>query len=209
MKLDSFEAVFLAIAFLVPGFVWSSVLSMLIPRRTQALQVRMLEFLTLSCFNYAIWSWLIFLVFKRSWDETHPVWAAGAFFFILFASPTLLGLCFARLRQRNKIAWFLVRFGFRTVACIPTAWDWHFRRQKPYWVIVRLSDGSRVAGYFGYNSFAGDDPQERDLYLEKVCRPAADKGSWEVVPDTGGVLLKAREVVAVEFKKVKGFDYEG
>jgi hypothetical protein len=190
MTFETFDAVLYTVTFLVPGFIWSAVLSMLIPRRSQAIEVRLLEFLTLSCINHGLWIWLLLPIFKGDFMDSHPFWAGAVLIFPLVASPVLLGLGTAHLHQKDWIRRFLGRFGFRTVHPIPTAWDYHFSRGRPYWVIVLLRDGSRVYGRFGPESFAGDDPDERDLYLEAVFRltptgePAipqsADGGWWQV-----------------------------
>jgi hypothetical protein len=47
MKLDSAQAILWAFAFLLPGFVWSAVYAMLIPRRQDTEQIRFMEFFTL------------------------------------------------------------------------------------------------------------------------------------------------------------------
>ncbi len=206
MTFDSFDAVFFTAAFLVPGFVWSAVLSMLVPRKSTAAQLRMMEFLTLSCINYGVWSWALFLLFRGEFIDLHPYWSAGCLFGIVFVSPTLFGLTSGVLTQKNAVAWFLGRFGFLTVHAIPTAWDRHFARLKPYWVLVTLRDGSRVYGLFGLESFAGDDPNCRDLYLEATYRPA-ETGDWARVEDTGGVLIMADQIAVIEFRKLAEVNY--
>jgi len=55
--------VFFTVGFLVPGFVWSAVLSLLVPSRRAATEIRFLEFLTLSCLNHGLWSWAVFMIF--------------------------------------------------------------------------------------------------------------------------------------------------
>jgi hypothetical protein len=55
MTFTSFDAVFFVVGFFVPGFVWSAVLSMLVPRRSTGAEVRVLEYLTLSCINHGLW----------------------------------------------------------------------------------------------------------------------------------------------------------
>lgn len=52
---DTVDAALITGAFLVPGFIWSAVLSMLVPRRVRAIELRFIEFLTLSCINHALW----------------------------------------------------------------------------------------------------------------------------------------------------------
>ncbi|MFB3138614.1 MAG: DUF6338 family protein, partial [Phycisphaerales bacterium] len=136
MTFDSFDTVFFTAAFLVPGFIWSAVLSMLVPRKSTAVQLRMMELLTLSCINYGLWSWALFLLFRGEFIDRHLYLSAGFLFAIVFILPTLLGLVSGLLTQKNAVAWFLGRFGFRTVHAIPTAWDRHFARLKPYWVLV-------------------------------------------------------------------------
>ena len=69
-----------------------------------------------------------------------------------------------------------------------TAWDWYFSHQKPCWCLVTLTDGSQVYGLFGEKSFAGDQPEYRDLYLEEAFQ-LLDDGQWAPMEDTGGVLI--------------------
>ena len=73
MSIDSFEVVFFTVGFLVPGFVWSAVLSMLVPTRTAATEVRFLQFLTLSCINHGLWSWALVWIFATSFLQQHPI----------------------------------------------------------------------------------------------------------------------------------------
>ena len=206
MALGSFEAVFFTAAFLVPGFVWSAVVSMLVPRRVRATELRVLEFLTLSCLNYGLWSWALFLIFRFDFLNRHPVWAAISLTGIIFISPVVLGLVSGRSLQRDWVARFLGRLGSRTVHLAPTAWDYQFSRGKPYWAMVRLSDGSTVYGFYGLGSFASDEPEQRDLYLEATYR-LTDSGEWAPVEDTGGVLITGDQIAWIEFRKLTEVDY--
>ena len=85
---------------------------------------------------------------------------------------------------------------------IPTAWDFKFMAEVPSWVIVTLKDGSRVYGFFGNASFAGDDANERGLYIEAVFTPT-DGQSWQPVQDTGGILIKSDQIASVEFRRLE------
>jgi len=205
MTYNTFDALFYSITFLVPGFVWSAVLSMLIPRRMRAIEVRMLEFLTFSCLNYAIWSWLIYRVFRTQFHEDYLGWTCLLLFAIVFVSPVALGLVFGKAAQSNWAAHFLGRLGFRTIHPIPAAWDFHFGKLRPYWMTVTLIDRSRVHGLFGTNSFAGDAP--KDLYVEAVFR-INENGDWVPVVDSGGVFIKAEQIAAIEFRKLTEVNYE-
>ena len=207
MTFGSFEAVFFTAAFLVPGFVWSAVVSMLVPSRTASAQIRVVEFLTFSCINHGLWSWALFPVFTTGFLDQHPWWSGLILFAIMFLSPIGLGLASGSLQQKESVGRFLRRLGLRTVHPVPRAWDWHFSRLKPYWVMVTLKDGARLYGLFHSRSFAASDPDRRDLYLEAQFRPL-ETGEWAPVEDTGGVLIMADQIAAIEFRKVEGEQYE-
>ena len=203
MVLQSFEVVFFTAGFLVPGFVWSAVLSMLMPAGTRSKDSRFVEFLTLSCINHGLWSWALFPVFKTGFLERQPWWSGAILFGVVFVSPVLLGVLTGWLQQNEAVGKFLGWLGLRSVHPIPSAWDWHFGRLKPYWVVVTMKDGSRVRGLFHSRSFAGSDPERRDLYLEAQYR-LLETGEWGPVEDTGGVLVMGGEIAAIEFREFGG-----
>jgi hypothetical protein len=122
----------------------------------------------------------------------------------MFVSPMGLGFLSARAQQKEWVSLFLRRLGVRTVDAIPTAWDWYFRQKKPSWMLVTLKNDSRVYGlYGGPGSFAGDDPQHRDLFLEATYRPLANS-EWAPVEDTGGILIMNDQIATIEFRKLNG-----
>lgn len=207
MTLSTVDALLIAIGFLVPGFVWSAVVSLFLPRRTRETNLRFLEFLTLSCLNHGLWSWALLLVLKTPFHQTQPGWTAMILFAIIFVSPVLLGLVSAGLRRADAVAKLLGRFGFHAIQPEPTAWDRHFFRAKPYWVVVTLRDGGLVYGLYFTRSFAGDEPGERDLYLEMQCR-RTETGAWTPIKDSGGVLIKAEQIALIEFRRISEFDYD-
>ena len=166
MGFDTLNSVVFAVAFLVPGFIWTAVLSLLVPRSKRDPQVRVLGFLTLSCVNNGLWSWLVYLIWSGDWYKAHPVVSAGVVLLVLLVSPVALALVTGRLRQKETLARALQRVGFDTVHSVSTAWDFQFGQTESYWAIVALKDGSRIYGLFGVESFAGDNVGGRDLYLE-------------------------------------------
>jgi len=89
---------------------------------------------------------------------------------------------------------------------VPTAWDYQFGRAKPYWVLVRLKDGSTVYGLWGLSSFASDEPEDRDLYIEAVFRPT-ERGDWAPVEDSGGAWITGEQIAVIEFRKLTEVDY--
>ena len=105
----------------------------------------------------------------------------------LIALATLI----RRLRQR---------LGFVSRRPITTAWDYIFSRRRPVWILVTMTDGSTVAGYFGPRSFASSDPRGRDLYIESVF-VADDNGPWHEVPMNAGVWIAGTHILNIELRK--------
>ena len=156
MQFTSLDAVIFTGVFLVPGFIWSAVLSMLVPRKSRESPVRMLEFLTLSCINHALWIWLLVPVFKTGLLQDHAVWAGLALFVPTFASPIGLGLLTGHLYQTDWPRRVLQRWGFRSLHQAPTAWDYQFSRGQRYLVLVTFRDRFQVwIGYRINSRFAG------------------------------------------------------
>jgi hypothetical protein len=195
MQISNATAIILTAAFLMPGFVWSAVLSMFLPRRAKQAENRFLEFFTLSCINNSLWFALFLYFALLGYFARKPLLASLWVFVALFVSPLLLGLLCARLAQTAWLAPLLRRLGFRTVNYIKSAWDWHFSRQIPLWAVATMKDGSVIYGYFGPNSFAGDDP--KDIYLEKTYKPE-DNGFGTTEGNYGGLIM-AEQIAAIEF----------
>ena len=171
------------------------------PRRAGETQIRFLEFLTLSCINHGLWIWLTFPRLQTG-PSASPFIEGLILFLVVFLSPILLGLLTGKWLQTDSIKSFLGRLGFfRTVHPIPTAWDYKFSRIAPSWVVVTLKDGAHVFGLFGSRSFAGDDPSERDIYLEAQFQPTPT-GEWAPVEDTDGIIVKADQIAAIEFRRM-------
>ena len=160
MTFSSLDAVLLTIAFLVPGFVWECALQIFLRRREERADRTWIRFLTLSAFNYGLWSWLIYLLLIRCEVLSRPWVAALAWFCILFVSPAVLGAATGLLSQRPIVRRVLAGFGVHTVHPVPTAWDYVFSHLPPtgFWVLVTLVDGSTVAGVLSDRSFASSDP---------------------------------------------------
>ncbi len=208
MTFSSFEVVFFTADFLVPGFVWSAVLSMVVPRYTEPPQIRVLEYLTLSCINHGLWSWALYAMFASGWASRNSFLPGVCLFGIIFVSPVALGLLSGYLQQREVVPGFFRSLGLRTIHATPQAWDWHFSRQEPYWVVVTLKDGAHIYGLYGDRSFASSDSGRRDLFLEEQFRLVPETGEWAPVEDTGGVLLTGDQIVAIEFRKLFEVNYE-
>lgn len=73
MTIDRLDIVFYTLAFVVPGFVLHSTFGMFVPRKDERADLTLLRFLTWTSLNYAIWSWLIYLLFHVEFFTAHPI----------------------------------------------------------------------------------------------------------------------------------------
>jgi len=198
MTFDSFEVIFYTLAFVVPGFIFSSVFSILVPVRPDK-EYAIIRFLLFSSVNYAVCSGLIFYITRPGYAGAHPLFAAASWMGIVFVSPIILGTIVGAISQREKIRKALQFLGLNPVHIIPTGWDFRFSRiTEGKWVLVTLKDGSKVAGWFGSNSFASSDAQDRDIYIEEVYR-INETGPWSSIPNNEGVLLRGEQISFIEF----------
>ena len=198
MTFNSFDAVFFTVAFLVPGFVWESVLHMFPRRREDSADRVWVRLLTLSALNYAFLSWLIYLLLAKVGVLARPWVAALAWFLILFVSPAALGAASGLLGQRTAVRRLLARYGIYTVHPVPTAWDYIFSQPAGSWVLITLADGSAVAGVFSARSFASSGASDRDLYLEQLY-DVEDEGLWQPAPMNRGVWIRGEAIRTIEF----------
>ena len=124
-----------------------------------------------------------------------------SWFVWLFVIPLVVGFALATIQNAQIGNWArsaLARFGLSPVHPIPTAWDWKFSDGNKQWVLVTLTDGSQVAGYWGSESFVSSDPTERDIYIQKIYALDPATGNWKEAGDSG-ILIASGQVQTIEF----------
>jgi hypothetical protein len=198
------DALFILLAFVVPGFVISFVRSQFATGRPQKGTDQVLGYLTLSAINYAVFSWLVYILVVTDVPQEHPLWAAFLWFVVILVGPALLGAGLGVAIQRDLFRPRLASLKLQPVHVVPTAWDYQFGRlREAHWVLVRLRDGGTVAGFFGPNSFASSDPEERDIFIEQLYR-IDENQAWQRMKEGHGALITKDEVQSVEFWPIVG-----
>jgi hypothetical protein len=162
-----------------------------------------LYFIIAVLLNYGVWSPLIYLLVTNSLFANSPSCQAITWLVIIFISPIALALVTAKLSQENILSRCMGRLPrlvrLRPISPIPTGWDWIFGRTDPCFVIVTLTDGNLIAGYFGLQSLASSDPARRDIYLERQYVIPND-GEWQEVPDARGIYIEGSHIAFIEFR---------
>jgi hypothetical protein len=203
MKLEDFSDVYFVISVLVPGFIYSGVVSAFVPLRAHSEKnTLLLRYLTATAFNYAICSPLIYLLVIGHILAAHPVGQAICWFFIMFIAPVLLAMARAKIIQSDGLGWLYRWLGLRVISPIPTGWDWIFNTTGPCFILVTLTDGTEIAGYFGKRSMASSDPDRKDIYIETVYTVPEDEGPWALVQGSLGMHIDGSQITYIEFRKV-------
>lgn len=195
--LKDLNNVYLVAAFIIPGLVISYMRSRFITGRMEKFSDAALGYLTLTLIYYGFALPVIGWILRVEPGPLKTLLWWG----LIIVGPMAFGLLLGLATQREWLRWIATKLGLRMVHNTPTSWDWRFGScRKPRFVMVTLTDGSSVAGIFGLDSFASTDPAERDIYLEEVMDVGAD-GAWSYRSEPTGILIIAKEIRYVEFKK--------
>ncbi len=207
MTVSNFDVVFYTISFLVPGFVMNSVISAFQPQKELEEKSTLLKYLTLSSINYALCSWLIFIISQKEFIDQYPKWTAFFWFAIVFVSPVIVGALIGISKQREWVRRLLQKIGISTTHSITSAWDYIFSRAEPEWILVTLKDDSTIAGWFGSESFAASKADGKDLYIQEIYK--INEGTWQKLERKSGIWVEAERIKHVEFiKDLKGNNHE-
>lgn len=199
MDISNIDDIFNVIVFIIPGFLSYGVQSAFVPQKAEPIQITVLRLVTFGSVNYALWSWLIYLMNTSAFFQQHPGRLIIAWFFILLISPLLIGLVAGNVRQTGSLRRRLQMLGLNPMHYIPTAWDYKFPCiNTREWVKVSLKDGSTICGLFASGSFCSSDPHERDLYIEEAYKERENE-QWSPVPLSRGVLIRPDEIRYIEF----------
>jgi hypothetical protein len=186
------DKLLLFIAFVIPGFVSLKAYELFFPsQRTESVK-QIVEAITYSCINYALLFWLIVFVESSDIKATCGFLYFVFYIFVLFIAPIIWVWIWKILRSSER---------FQKSAPHPTQkpWDYVFGKRIPYWVIVTLKDGTKIAGSYDSNSFSSSTPAEEQIYLEEVWMMNEDGGFERPKESTKGIIILSNEMVSIEF----------
>ncbi len=188
------QSAYLILALVVPGLVITYVRAQFITGRMQKHTESFLSYFALSAIYGAIV--IPFVDWLRTWSETGSI-GLLSWFGLIFAGPAIFGAILGLNARTDALRRILRFLGINPVHAVPTAWDWKFGRMGEHLVIITLKDDTKFAGYCGRNSFMSSDPNERDLYVEKIY----DWGENDKWLDNGehGLWVSSGELKSVEF----------
>lgn len=196
----SFSQILILLVFIIPGFVLMRVKRVAYPTAEDSTASTVLDSLALSCVVYALASPLLYLSYLYGWPVKRPVLFSTLALVILLALPCGLGGLYLRFSKTDKARWLREFLGFPNPD--PTAWDYHFRKRKAYWVWLTFKSGKVMAGLFGPNSYASSFPHKRDLYIEKLLRLDENGDVVEWIEGSAGALVTMEDLERIQFFEI-------
>lgn len=180
------------IAFVVPGFIAIKTYELLAPSRYTDSSRQLIDAVSYSCLNYGILLWPIYAIETSAIPEGYPNLYVLFWFCVLFLAPIAWVFAWRMLRQWEFLQNIIPH-------PIQKPWDFVFGQRRCYWVIVTLSDGNKVAGKFGPNSFASSAPSEEQIYLEEEWLLNDEGGFDRKAEQSAGVIILSSDIRTVEF----------
>jgi len=182
----------LFLLFFIPGFISMKVYQLLIASDKIKFSDAIAEAVGYSSLNFAFFSWLIILIHKDNFPETHPFYYYLLSFIIIFITPilwTILYLYISRLK----------RFKNYLISPIKSAWDYYFDQRKSCWIIINLKTGEKIGGVYGAQSFSSSYPNKEQIYIQELWEVDKDGRFIKKYNRTNGILVSLEETKSVEF----------
>ncbi|WP_438853051.1 DUF6338 family protein [Brevundimonas nasdae] len=194
MELANVENLKALISALAPGLIILGIRQRFIAGPEPSFQDRTLAYASVSALYYAVSSPLV--EYLTELGRLEP-WAIDAFQYVL--APALIGILAGVVISNDWVGSLLRHLRLAPVHHVPTAWDYAFSRLRgETYLLVTLSDGTQVAGFYGQQSFASSSNNERDLLIEDVWVVNKSK-PWTRAAPAKSILLCGRDIRLVEF----------
>lgn len=191
MDIWSADKLVLFIAFVVPGFISLKTYELLTSSAPKEASAQVVDAVAYSSINYALLLWPIYEVESHNISATAPTSYVLFYVFVLLIAPVAWPALLRELRRTEF---------FQRSLPHPTGkpWDYVFSQRKPYWIVVTLKDGKKIAGRFDSRSFASSAPAPEQLYLQETWVLNDDGGFERPRVATAGTLILSTEISSVE-----------
>lgn len=194
MELVNVENLKALISALAPGLIILGIRQRFIAGPEPSFQDRALAYAGVSALYYAISNPLV--AYLSVPGRLEP-WAISSFQYVVV--PVIVGLLAGLVISNDWVGSALRRIRLAPIHHIPTSWDYAFSRAKgETYLLVTLTDGTQVGGFYGQQSFASSSDNERDLLIEDVW-VVNQKGPWTRPNPPKSILLCGRDIRFIEF----------
>jgi len=182
----------LLLVFFVPGFISIKIYDLLVPGERRDFSSALIEALGFGALNFAMLSWIVLPLQHRALFSSHPLLDWLRILLVFLVMPAVWPVVFLRVAEWPIVARKLPH-------PVGEAWDMVFRERVPYWTIVHLRDGRRIAGRYDSKSVASSAPASEQIFLEEVWELGPSGDFLKPIERSAGVLILGGDIQAVEF----------
>ncbi|MBN2287445.1 MAG: hypothetical protein JXI43_13420 [Tissierellales bacterium] len=194
MKIPDVNNLIFFILFFVPGFISIKIYDFLVLGERRDFSKSFAEAIGYSCLNYGAFSWLLIIIHSNNFQVNNPILYFIFIFLILFIFPIIWPILFLGVLKFKPLKRYFNKL-------IPKPWDYVFLKREPFWIIIHLKNGNRVAGIYDMDSFASLYPVEEQIYLQQVWRLDKNGKFIEAIERSRGVIVMREEIALIEFFK--------
>lgn len=188
VKLDSIAYIIL---FLIPGFIFQSVVDRYTTSRKREGNEKIIGILTASAFLHAI------AVPALVWVHPEDKWGLGVGLVVaLLVWPMIAGLGCGLVFDSRYGEWLRRRLKANPRGS--TGWSYFFGKREAVVVRAILDDGSFIAGAY-FDDSCNSGPGTEDLYLEQQYETGANGSIGKLVERTRGCWIPAARLRCLEF----------
>lgn len=185
------ETLDLFLFFVVPGFVAMKLHDLLVPSETRNWGDSLIEVVSYSMLNLAVFWWLMSILWREGVRERHSIaYTLGVFLVVVVAPAGWAALTYL-VRQSHLLRRFVLHPS-------PTAWDFFFGQRRSAWVLCHLKTGELLGGLFSGASAASSFPHEGDIFLEEVWETDQQGRFVKRIDQTAGAIINKSECTHIE-----------
>ena len=138
MDIWNVDKLTLFLVFFLPGFISIKVYDLMVPGERRDFSKSLLEVISYSTLNFGALFWLIVPIQRGDFSRSHFVLYSLAVTLIMVIVPACWPVVFLKLSTWRRVARYFVH-------PIGKPWDYVFGKRCPFWIIVHLQNGQKLA----------------------------------------------------------------
>jgi hypothetical protein len=186
------DKILLLTIFFIPGFIYLKAYRLFIAETRTDFSKDLYEAIGISLINAIVFAPLLYWVYTNNLIENCAFLYYLMLIFIIIIIPLIEVWIFYKIA---KTKWYSKRL----LTPNNGAWDDFFSKREPYWVIVTLKSGRKIAGKYAAKSYSSAYPAPKEIYLEEVYELKKDGSFGDIIKQTGGILIVENEISTIEF----------
>lgn len=190
-KLLTNDATQLFMLAVFPGLISMHIYRLCLPARAIEWKTAILEGMFYSAVNSTLCLPIIYHIYKPAFQANHPVWFFVGVLFVLLVGPIMWPFVLTKVLKSRLMKKLQLPY--------PTSWDYFFDQREPAYVLVHLSNGELIGGFYGEDSYAASFPNQGDLYLETVIKVDESGKFISVIEGSKGMLVEKQNYEYLEF----------